>query len=153
MLRQLQISRKTTKLQVSVIRAEGALSGYLERRGDSTTCADLSFNKDESCQELATFCVTDKVHHLPFGYYDFVVMSGSCECARFPVSIPKCLITEPSTCECPTPVECIEPRDCLVKEPDCDVKPKDICDIFKTDCGNKIGEQVDPIDWRITARG
>lgn len=152
MLRQLQISRNTTKLQVSIIRAEGALSGYLERRGDSSVCADLSFNNEDSCPELATFCVTDKVHRLPFGYYDFVVMSGNCECARFPAIIPKCAITEPSTCECPTPVECIEPRDCLVEE-DCQDKSTDSCDLFKPVCGNKIADQPDPIDWRITARG
>lgn len=153
MLRQLQISRNTTRLQVSVKRAEGIISGFLVRKGDPTICSDLDYLEDQSCLTLATFCLPDSVHRLPFGYYDFVVQSGNCECARFPVVIPKCLVTEPSTCECPTPVECIEPRDCAMPAEECQAeKQTSVCDIFKTDCGNKIEEKSLDLDWKITAR-
>lgn len=86
---------------------------------------------------------------LPFGIYDLVVKSGNCECARYPVKIPKCAIDTPSTCE--GEKACLPPRDCIVEESQCPDE-QDICDIWTPKCGNKVGEYKMELDWRITAK-
>ncbi len=114
--------------------------------------ACLPIDCDNTCEDLATFCVTDDVHMLPFGLYELVIKSGNCICGTFPVNIPKCLVAEASACDCNDKV-CLPPRDCTTTNPeDGCTKEQDVCDFLKRDCGNKVGEHKLELDWRITAR-
>ena len=127
MLRQLELTRRTTHIQVEIVNYDGYLRFYLERAGEEVTevktqplenfCDPLSAVKEECevdvfnkeckktflplvsiCDGVATLNITNEVHCLPFGYYELVIMSCSCECSRYKVHIPKCKTTRPATC-------------------------------------------------------
>ena len=127
------------------------MTASLVRTGDDTTCASLTLNTDDDCDNLATFDITTEAHLLPYGRYDLIVKSGDCVCGKFPVMIKKCKVEEPGTCEGDAPI-CLPDRECTVeKEDECPVN--DICDIWNPACGNKVGESKGiEMDWRITAR-
>jgi len=87
---------------------------------------------------------------LPYGYYELVVSSSSCECLRLPTVIENCSGELAGVCTSNTQV-CLAPRECPTTS--CSVEDIECPDPCATEKGNSMGESSGlNIDWKITKR-
>lgn len=139
---------------MEITRYDGYIAVFLERVGDSSDKTYLPLI--DVVEGVATLHVTNEAKSLPFGLYELVVKSHSCECGRYRVMVQACETTRPATCSdkktFPTMTTLdLPPRKC-VESSNCD-EPIDFQREPEPKCENKPDQKTGiELDWKITQR-